>query len=400
MLPAVYIFGKTGITLRSSPIDFPHETEELNCCCFENDDNLERILAANMPHVIVTFGVMESYKRLMVSPYSVRSRWLHFVDGSDLDAIGVAAFNCYLAVCLTKNAAEPLVSVITPTYKTGTRITRPFLSLLEQTYTNWEWIVVDDSPDFGTMEMLRSFARMDHRIKVIRPEKHSGVIGEVKRTACALSEGSLIVELDHDDELTPDCLQHIVNAHRRYPEAGFFYTDCAEVDSDMNPLTYCNGWGFGYGSYRTVEHKGRALQATNAANINPKTIRHLVAAPNHARVWTRECYNAIGGYNKLLHVADDFDLLVKTFLHTKMVRIPVLGYLQYIEGGNNTQRVRNADIQRHVRYLCWSYDPQIHARFLQLGLDDFVWNEEGGFSDFCVPNPEVEPVASIIAEID
>jgi len=399
MLPTVCIFGAKDIKLKSSPIEYPTETTELDCHCFDNDRGLEEVINAHRPHVIMTFGVMESFKNLMAAPMDVRRRWLHYPSVYDLDELGVSAFNCYLSVCLTKSELEPLVSVITPTYKTGTRILRPMLSLMAQQYANWEWIAVDDSDDNGeTMNALRSFAEMDHRIKPVKPERHSGVIGEVKRMACALSEGEIIVELDHDDELTPDCLLNIVKAHRRYPEAGFFYTDCAEVDTDMNPLSYCDGWGFGYGSYRDEVYKNKLLKVTNAANINPKSIRHLVAAPNHARAWTRKAYSDIGGYNGLLHVADDFDLMVRTFLHTKMVRIPRLGYIQYIENGCNTQRIRNADIQRHVRYLMGIYDQKIHDRFVELGLDDFVWN--GAYSDFSVVNPEIEPVASLIAEID
>ncbi|EIC30938.1 hypothetical protein Metal_3268 [Methylomicrobium album BG8] len=82
-----------------------------------------------------------------------------------------------------------------------------------------------------------------------------------------------------------------------------------------------------------------------------------------------------------------------------MARTPVLGYLQYIEGGANTQRVRNQDIQRHVRYLRWKYDQRIPERFLALGLNDWVWVEEGGYSDLGRPNPEIEPVASIIVKL-
>jgi glycosyltransferase involved in cell wall biosynthesis len=399
MLPKVAIFGKTGVNLKSTPAEFMYETADLDCRCYDDDTALENILIQFKPHVIVTFGEMESYTNLMKSPMEVRRKWVHFPDGANLDEVGLGAFNCYVAAAMSGKKDEPLVSVITPTYKTGARIIRPFQSLMQQTYANWEWVVVDDSDDKGdTKRMLDNLSHLDHRIRVVKPEKHSGIIGEVKRMACGLSEGALIVELDHDDELTSNCLMDIVNAHLKYPEVGFFYTDCAEVDTDMNPMTYCQGWGFGYGSYRDEEYRGRMLKVTNACNINPKTIRHLVAAPNHARVWTRECYNHIGGYNKMLHVADDFDLLVKTFLYTKMARIPKLGYIQYIEGGNNTQRVRNADIQRHVRYLRGVYDWHIHERFLELGLNDFVWNEEG-YSDLSVPNPEEEPIASITVGI-
>ena len=92
------------------------------------------------------------------------------------------------------------------------------------------------------------------------------------------------------------------------------------------------------------------------------------------------------------------ELLIRTFLISKMVRVPILCYLQYHEG-ENTQRIRNRDIQRHVRYLRWKYDRRIHDRFLELGVDDWVWSELGQYSDLGRDNPQVEPSASIVAEI-
>jgi hypothetical protein len=41
----------------------------------------------------------------------------------------------------------------------------------------------------------------------------------------------------------------------------------------------------------------------------------------------------------------------------------------------------------------------IHNRFLELGCEDFIWNETNGYSDFNIPNPEVEPHVTLIAEV-
>ena len=397
-LPVVCVFGARDIELFSSTEERPTETRALTCHCYETDDDLEAILIARRPHVIVTFGAMERFARLMVAPFDVRRRWLHFPDASDLATVGRDAFLCYLAVCVDKRAEVPLVSVFTPVYRTGARFLRPLQSMKAQTYTNWEWVIWDDSDDEGaTAAMIAEHAARDHRIRLIRPERHSGVIGEVKYNACTLSRGDILVELDHDDELVPGGLEMIVAAHKKYPEAGFYYTDYAEVDSALNPLTYADGWGFGLGAYRTETFRGRELAVAITPGISPKVIRHLVAAPNHIRAWRRDVYFAIGGHNREIHVADDFELMIRTFLATRMVHIPRLGYVQYQDGGN-TQRVRNKDIQRHVRYLQGKYDQRIHDRFVELGVDDYMWND-AGWADFSRPNPEMVAVASIEAEI-
>lgn len=257
---------------------------------------------------------------------------------------------------------------------------------------------MDDSDDSGkTFGMLCGIAKQDHRIQVFKPGEHSGVIGKVKSWACSLAKGAVLVELDHDDELTDYALDHVIRGFAQYPEAGFLYTDCAEIHPDRTSHTYRDGWAFGYGSYAEVEYRGRRYQSGSAGNINAKTIRHIISAPNHIRAWRRSCYEAIGGHNKKLHVADDYEILVRTFLKTRMVRVPKLCYFQHI--GNTAQQERNRDIHRHVRSIRLHYDRMIHQRLLELGCDDFAWDERNNCSDYRLPNPTAESHATLIADV-
>jgi hypothetical protein len=240
---------------------------------------------------------------------------------------------------------------------------------------------------------MAALCREDHRISAFRSERPCGAIGEVKRRACGLARGEILLELDHDDELTPHALAWVVEAYRKFPDAGFFYTDCAEVFEDGRIATYGDGWGFGFGSYRDEVHEGRALKVTNYPSINSKTIRHIVGVPNHVRAWTRAGYLAAGGHSPEVHVCDDYELLVRTFLTTRMVHIRRLGYIQYYNSGGNTQRSRNKEIQRLTRYFMQRYNDQIHARFVELGVDDFIWCE-GGRLAWDTPNPAKAPIAN------
>lgn len=400
MLPVVAIFGAEDIEFRSEPDVAEFETNALECHCYADDHELERVLIEKRPHVIVTFGPGEAqFPRLMASPFAVRRRWLHFADTSDLDHVGRQAWLCYLNTCLDPRDDQPVVSVITPTYRTGDRFLRPLTSMKGQQYRNWQWVVYDDSDDDGlTAKMIEAHAAFDHRIQLIRPSRHSGRIGEVKANACALSSGQILLELDHDDELTPDALEMVVAAYRKYPEAGFYYSDCAEVGPDLQPLKYGEGWGFGLGSYYTTSYRGHDLEVATTGGISPKSIRHIVAAPNHFRAWRRDVYQMIGGHSREIHVADDFEIMVRSFLATRMCHIPRLGCVQYMDRGENTQRLRNPDIQRHVRYLQWKYDAAIHSRFQMLDVDDYVWSD-AGYADFSRENPDPVPVASIRAEL-
>ncbi len=398
-LPVICIFGRDDIEL-VTPITEEYEEKRLDCRCYASDSGLETILIRDRPHVIITIGDRPAFPNLMNAPFEIRKRWLHYDTLPNIAQLGVRAYTCYLTNMFADPAADdnPLVTVFTPTYKTGDRILRPFRSLKEQTYTNWEWIIVDDSDDHGkTFNMLRSLAKKDHRIQVFKPWEHSGIIGKVKHWACSLGEGQLLVELDHDDELTDYALDVVVQGFRQFPEGGFLYTDCAEVYEDGTNRTYREGWAFGYGSYTDVEYRGKLYKSGSGGNINAKTIRHIVSSPNHIRAWKKSCYDSIGGHNRELHVADDYELLVRTFLKTRMIRAPRLCYIQH--ASNTAQQVRNQDIHRHVRSILLHYDKQIHDRLLELGGEDFTWDEKSQCSDYNIPNPPVESHATLIANV-
>jgi len=398
-LPVICVFGSDRFEL-VTPTWEDYEEKRLDCRCYSSDSRLERVLIQDKPQVFITIGKRHTFPNLIKAPFEVRKRWIHYDVLPDLNQLGLDAYNCYLRNLFNGHGADdaPLVTVFTPAYKTGEKIHRPFRSLKEQSYTNWEWIIVDDSDDGGeTFKMLNNLARKDHRIQVFKPWEHSGVIGKLKNWACSLGKGHILIELDHDDALTDYALDCVVKGFQQFSGAGFLYTDCAEIFKDGTNFTYRKGWAFGYGSYADVEYKGKLYKSGSGGNINAKTIRHIISSPNHIRAWRKSFYESIGGHNKELHVADDYEILVRTFLYTRMVRVPMLGYIQYI--GNSTQQVRNQDIHRHVRSIRAHYDRMIHARLLELGCEDFTWDEKNGCSDLNRSNPEIESPANWIANL-
>ena len=217
--------------------------------------------------------------------------------------------------------------MFTPAYRSGERILRLYRSLTAQTYDNWEWVVYDDSPDDATFELLRDIRRTDPRVVLFRSDEPCGVIGEVKRRCCGLARGEILAEADHDDELTDHCLADVVAGFNAFPDAGFVYTDCAEVFEDGRNAYYDQGYAFGFGSYRNEFYRGREYLVTNYPSINAKTVRHIVGMPNHIRAWRRAAYQAAGGHASAVHVADDFELCIRTFLTTRMVHVRRFGYI-------------------------------------------------------------------------
>jgi hypothetical protein len=284
-LPTISIFGAHNLDL-FTPTKEDYEEKRLDCRCYSSDAKVEHVLVRDKPQVLITLGKLSSFPNLSKAPFEVRKRWLHYDILPDLTQLGIDAYNCYLRNLFDVREGDenPLVTVFTPAFKTGEKIFRPFLSLKEQTYSDWEWIIVDDSDDGGeTFRMLRKLAKKDHRIQVFKPWEHSGMIGRLKNWTCSLGKGRFLVELDHDDALTDYALDSVVKGFQQFAEAGFLYTDCAEIDEEGTNLTYREGWAFGYGSYTDVDYKGKVYKSGSGGNINAKTIRHIISSPNHIR---------------------------------------------------------------------------------------------------------------------
>lgn len=254
-----------------------------------------------------------------------------------------------------------MISVVTPTYNTDpTVLARTWASLKAQTFTNWEWVIWDDSTTNDVWQQAYGFASDErYRIQMHRSHTHSGSIGQVKRRAFMVAEGDILVELDHDDELTPDALQLINDEFATRPEVGFVYSDWCEILPDGLSGVYPQGWAFGYGSeYWSDDYQ---VYVMRAPELNATTMKHIVSAPNHIRAWRSSTYRALNGHDPTLSVADDYELIVRTFLETRCFHIPKLLYKQHI-GPSTAQRQRNDTIQRHVADISFAYAKDIDAR--------------------------------------
>jgi O-antigen biosynthesis protein len=416
-LPKVAIFGVKSVEdlppkeqLRSHYAE-AYEADEFSISVFPDDSDLERILLELEPQAIVSVGELESFSKLLAAPYYIRRKWIHKNAIGELRGLDI--FYCFLIAAVPDASASSSprkISVFTPVYNTGRdKLLRTYRSLCKQSYADWEWVIADDhSSDASTLDALREICR-DYRVSMHNLSKPSGNIGQLKGHLCSVASGDIFLELDHDDVLTPHALAWVGEAFARHPECGVAYTNWSEryENSDLCH-DYGSDYAFGYGKahwethaerYETFEPGNAQYLVQDSLRINAKTIRHIVGVPNHIRAWTRKAYFAAGGYSSL-HVADDYELLVRLFLTTRFVLIPKLCYVQFYNTDSigNTQRSRNKEIQRVVRFVSDMYDRRIHERLLELGVDDFVWNAATGKADFARANPAQESHCTIILE--
>ncbi len=99
-----------------------------------------------------------------------------------------------------------LVSIITPTFNSEKFISETISSVLNQTYANWEMIIVDDFSTDKTIEIIQNFSKSDKRILFYKSSKNYGA-GIARNKALEMAKGKYIAFLDADDLWKPEKLE-------------------------------------------------------------------------------------------------------------------------------------------------------------------------------------------------
>ncbi len=109
-----------------------------------------------------------------------------------------------------------MISIIIPVYNAELALERCLQSVLRQTYTDWECILVDDGSKDSSGNICDSYASRDSRFRVIH--KQNGGVSAARNTGLDAVKGDWITFSDSDDELTPNALADFTEAIRRFPD--------------------------------------------------------------------------------------------------------------------------------------------------------------------------------------
>lgn len=253
-----------------------------------------------------------------------------------------------------------LVSIYTPTYNTKHLIKTVYESVKNQKYKNWEWVICDDGSKPKTRKILENLQKKDSRIKLFYFD-NTGNIGKMKRRCTERCRGEYLIELDHDDQLTNDCLEEVVKAFKEHPDAGMVYSNCTEVTDDGQ----CHIYKAPYWDYRETEYLGQkyleGLQPDfygKEPSLAMENSHYWELMPNHVRAFRSNTLFALGGYDDTLIYADDYDIILRMFLHSKIVHIPKMLYL-YRWGENTWTSDKNGDLQKKMAMVRDKYFSEI-----------------------------------------
>jgi len=116
---------------------------------------------------------------------------------------------------------EPFVSILTPVYNGGKYLEECIQSVLNQTYSNWEYVIVNNQSTDNSLEIAEKYAKQDSRIRVHNNEEFLPQMQNLNHAFRQISPESKYCKVVHaDDWLFPDCITKMVALNEEYPTVG------------------------------------------------------------------------------------------------------------------------------------------------------------------------------------
>ena len=237
--------------------------------------DLSKLYHLYAPVAILTYGTFQYMKFDMCAAISNITE--HFGDTVP-EYFDVAS----LAVRAIKADTKPLVSFVTTTYNPPPdALIAPIKSVLQQTYSNWEWIIWDDSELIDTYKGLLDLEQRDLRIRIYKGMYHTGNHAEMTRRGFDSARGTYIVPLSQTGSVDERFAEQLVAAGAAYPDAGMFYankgdgTSSADTIDTLKTLNVCAWRTSTYAAagkhdpalYTSAETNVRVHAAGNGASI-------------------------------------------------------------------------------------------------------------------------------------
>lgn len=184
----------------------------------------------------------------------------------------------------------PLITIVTPSFNQGQFIEETILSVLNQTYKNIQYIIVDGGSTDNTMEVVNKY---HDRIDIIIHEKDKGQSDAINK-GFKLANGELVGWINSDDVLYPDCVEKIVELYNKKKDGVIYYSTYNDrIDKKSNRLsTY----------QKIIPSKDYLL------NINYDVIQQ-------ASFYKTEIVKKIGYLDESIHYCMDLDLWLRLLNH-------------------------------------------------------------------------------------
>lgn len=184
---------------------------------------------------------------------------------------------------------QPVVSIVLPCYNGAGFLAHSLDSVLAQTFTDWELILVNDCSKDNSLEIMKQYAAKDSRIRIINNEHNLKLPGALNR-GFQEAKGKYLTWTSHDNRMGETMLEEFVNYLDENPDKGL--------------VTSC------YGAFSLST--GETLYEVH--HPDPQLYLPLYNCVCYAFMYRREVLDTVGGYDESLFLVEDYDYWVRIWL--------------------------------------------------------------------------------------
>jgi glycosyltransferase involved in cell wall biosynthesis len=259
---------------------------------------------------------------------------------------------------------EPFISVIMPVYNQEKYLEETIKSVLNQSFTNFEFNIIDDGSTDNSAAIIQRYAEKDKRIKA-RFDENAGRSTAANKLALT-SSGKFLAFIDADDIMLPYRLEKQVAFHSANPQVTASSCQCHYIDSKGNQLGIQNFTGL-----KNIEDATKALQENQ-----------IVHAAITGLMVKKEAYIHTGGLRKEFWYSDDLDFFnrfIELGYTLVILQQPLMKYRIHTSSATLTKplsQLAKSDWTIHCTLLRRAGKPEISfEEFLELRKVEPLWKK-------------------------
>ncbi len=231
---------------------------------------------------------------------------------------------------------NPFISLIIPVYNKGKYIDQCIRSILEQTFTDFEVIIIDDGSTDNCEEIIKRYT--DRRIHLYS-QTNQGV-SVARNNGIRVSRGEYLIFIDADDYIENDFLEVLFHKYQAYPDVDVFIYGLTSCDEQGNKLHRVTPDLEGYHPWEEFCRTFMQEQGNKGIYgfVPCKMLRRTFIAKHHLQ------------FNPTLKLAEDYDFYLDVFLQTPIIYVfKAYGYNYIREAENSSVMNKNVDYLSLIR---------------------------------------------------
>jgi glycosyltransferase involved in cell wall biosynthesis len=262
------------------------------------------------------------------------------------------------------------ISIITPAYNAEAFLDRTVDSVLAQTWTDWELVIVDDGSVDNTFAVAKAYAEKNTRIRAVRTE-NGGVANARNAGYRETNPGSeYVIFLDHDDIWKPHALERLIVALEEHPEAIAAHALARTTDMDCQPVGAEGGQIHSWERRKVAGGRIEVCSRTEPTTFAVLICDCVISTPGVGLI-RRSAFEKINRgdgvyYDQSVASGDDWDMWLRLSLHGDIAFVDevLLDWRQHdANGSKNEASTFAAEAKVRRKMANW---PELNAEQTQL----------------------------------